>query len=94
MLGDDPIGHAAGFAARRVSLRGALACAELDPGQACECGEPVVGSGPVAPDQGSAGSADDRAQDEADDDRVVGVAEQRHEVGHEVDGDRQVGEEQ
>ena len=35
----------------------------------------------------TAGAAHDRAQHKADDDRVIGVAERRYEVGHNFDRD-------
>jgi hypothetical protein len=45
-------------------------------------------------DHRGAGSARDRPEHEADDDGVVGVAEHRHDVRHEVDRNREVAEQQ
>jgi hypothetical protein len=41
-------------------------------------------------DDRSACSAHDQPQHNADDDGVVGVAEHRHEVGHQIDRNREV----
>src|SRR5215213_7339979 len=74
----------------RCSERGHWAA--LEPSQAGESSEAVLGPRPMAGDDGSAGAAHDRAKHEGDDDRVVGVAEQRHEVGYEVDREREIAE--
>src|SRR6185503_20320577 len=73
---------------------GAVWLAELKAGQASQGCEAVVGPGPMTADHRGAGVAHDRAEHEADDDGVVRVAEHRHEVGHEVDRDREVAEQQ
>lgn len=44
-------------------------------------GEAVVSAGPVVADSAEAGAADDAAENEGNDDGVVGVAENRDEVG-------------
>jgi len=62
-----------------------------EPGQRCEA---VVGAGPVRADGAGARAARDRAQDSGNDDGVVGVAEHGHEVGHEVDREREVAEQE
>jgi hypothetical protein len=51
-------------------------------------------AGPVTGDGLRPGPADDPAQHERDEDRVVGVTEDRDEVGDQVDRHRQVGEQQ
>ena len=55
------------------------------PGESGQCGESVVGSGPVCANGVEACAADDAAQDGGDDDGVVGVSEHRDEVGDQVD---------
>jgi hypothetical protein len=49
---------------------------------------------PVLVDRCWSGAPGDRAQRERNDERVVGVAEDRDEVGHQVDGAGQVDDQQ
>jgi hypothetical protein len=62
------------------------------PCEAADGLESLLGAGPVTGDRVRSGPADHRSQDERDEDRVVGVAEDRDEVGDQVDRHRQVGE--
>ena len=56
--------------------------------------EAVVAAGPVVADDVWSSATDHAAEDEADDDGVVGIAEDGDEVGDEVDGDREVAKEE
>jgi hypothetical protein len=53
---------------------------------------PSTGSRPVAAYRVLAAVADDRAQHDGDHDGVVGVPDDRDEVGHQIDAGQQVGE--
>src|SRR4051812_17789769 len=70
------------------------AAGELDPGGAQHEGERFRRAGPVLADEPGAGAAQDRAQDERDGDRVVELAGDRDHVGHEVEGHREVAEQE
>src|SRR5215475_8971531 len=61
------------------------------PGQGVEA---AVGAGPVRADGLDPGPPYDAAQDERDDDRVVGIADDRQEVGDKVDRHGQVDHQQ
>jgi hypothetical protein len=48
----------------------------------------------VPTDRLRSAAADDRSQGESNDDRVIGIADDRYEVGHQVDGQGKVGQQQ
>ena len=83
-----------------VSLMSAMIIVRITiwrPGEASQprhSGEPVVGTGPVGSDRVEPGAADDTAQHSSDDDGVVGVAEDRYEIGDEIDRYSEVGQQQ
>lgn len=66
----------------------------MQAGEPGQCGEAVVGAGPVDADRVEPGTAAEAAQDGGDDDGVVGVPEDVDEVRHQVDGQREVGQQQ
>jgi len=57
-------------------------------GESAKGGEPVRGARPLPVQRFEADRADDAAQDGDDHDGVVGIAQDRDEVGNEVDGER------
>jgi hypothetical protein len=71
-----------------------LRASARDSAQAAEGIEPVVGSGPMVSNDVGPGAADGAAKHAADDDGVVGVAAHGDQVGHQVDRDDQIADEQ
>ena len=65
-----------------------------NPAQARQRMESCLGAGPLLPNGLGSSAPNHASQHESDEDRVVGVAEDRHEVGNEVHRERQIAEEQ
>jgi hypothetical protein len=57
-----------------------------DPTELHEEGEAVAAAGPVPADDVWSGVTDHAAEDDADNDGIIGVAEDGDEVGDEIDG--------
>jgi hypothetical protein len=83
-----PLSRAGGLFRRA----GCVACGQA--GDAAQGGETVAGSRPLAADRLDAGVAHGPAKDGGDDDGIVGIAQDRDEVGPQVEGECDVGQQQ
>ena len=66
----------------------------MEAGEACHGSEPVVGAWPMGSNRVESGATNDTAQHGGDDDGIVGVAEDRYEVGNKIDRNCEVGQQQ
>jgi hypothetical protein len=85
--------------ARGASIRGPTMCNSRlwggsEAGKADHGSESIVGAWPVGSDGVEAGAADDATQHGGDDDGVVGITEDGHEVRDEINGNSEIGQQQ
>jgi hypothetical protein len=91
---EDLVEVAHGDSIRRPTMRIPRRWGGSEAGKADHGSESIVGAWPVGSDGVEAGAADDATQHGGDDDGVIGISEDGHEVGDEINGNSEIGQQQ